>query len=189
LFKKYDIGFHAITVGAGKIIVSIDPTFDNWQQLLPYALAHEYHHSVWTSRNFTTSDFTPLEYLVLEGRADFFAMKLFPITIHPFINRLTENQERTIWSLIKPQLNMRNSSMNEHKMYGTEEIPYGSVYAIEFNIIKSFKTHNPKINDNELIDLTPAQILLLSKYDDKNESPTMAKQDMAVNGKLKFQYK
>ncbi len=57
--------------------------------------------------------------LVLEGRADFFAMKLFPINIHPFINRLTENQERTIWSLIKPQLNMRNSSMNEHKMYGT----------------------------------------------------------------------
>ncbi len=70
------MGIQAITVGTGKIIVSIDPTSDYWEEQLPYVLAHEYHHSVWTSRNFTTTDFTPLEYLILEGKADSFAKNL-----------------------------------------------------------------------------------------------------------------
>jgi len=55
--------------------------------------------------------------------------------------------------------------MNDKMMYGTEDIPYGSVYAIGFNIIESFKANNPKINDKELIDISPKQIFLLSKYD------------------------
>lgn len=80
IFESYGVGINAVTTGKGKIIVSIDPTIDDWQQLLPYTLAHEYHHSVWTSRNFETSDFTPLEYLILEGRADSFAKELFPDT-------------------------------------------------------------------------------------------------------------
>ena len=166
LYKKYGIGMHAITVGKGRIIISIDPTFDNWKQLLPYTLAHEYHHSVWTSRNFKTSDFTPLEYLVLEGKADSFAKELFPNDFHPFINMLTESQEKRIWELIKPEMNKRNSEMNDNIMYGTDEIPYGTVYAIGFNIIESFKTNNSKINDKELIDIKPEQVLFLSKYDE-----------------------
>ncbi len=166
LYKTFGIGMHAITVGTGKIIVSIDPTFKNWQQLLPYTLAHEYHHSVWTSRNFVTADFTPLEYLVLEGRAESFAKGLFPIANHPFMNMLTEIQERRIWNLIRTEVNKRNSEMNDNMMYGTKEIPYGSVYTIGFNIIESFKRNNPKIDDKELIDITPDQILLLSKYDE-----------------------
>ncbi|MFC2103555.1 DUF2268 domain-containing putative Zn-dependent protease [Bacteroidota bacterium] len=165
-YKKFEIGMYAITVRTGKIIVSIDPTFNNWSQLLPYVLAHEYHHSVWTSRNFTTVDFTPLEYLVLEGRADSFARELFPNTTPFYINMLTENQEKKIWNLIKPELNNRKSDMNDNMMIGTDEIPVCSGYTIGYNIIKSFKMNNPQINDRELIDITPEQILLLSKYDE-----------------------
>jgi len=166
LYMKYGIGMHAITIGTGRIIISIDPTFKNWQQLLPYTLAHEYHHSVWTSRNFVTSDFTPLEYLVLEGKAESFAKELFPIDNHPFMNMLTEIQEKRIWNLIRPEMNKRNSEISDNIMFGTKEIPYGSVYTIGFNIIESFKNNNPKIDDRELMDLTPEHILLLSKYDE-----------------------
>jgi len=60
IFKSYAIGLTAVTIGTGKIIVSINPTIDDWEQLLPYTLAHEYHHSVWTSRNFETSSFTTI---------------------------------------------------------------------------------------------------------------------------------
>ena len=164
IFKSYGIGLIAITVGTGKIIVSINPTIDNWQQLLPYALAHEYHHSVWTSRNFETADFTPLEYIILEGRADSFAKELFPNTIHPILNTLSKEQENRIWNLIKPEMNIRNSELNDKISYGTKEIPTGSVYAIGFSIIESFKKNNPHIDDKELIDMTPEQILFLSKY-------------------------
>lgn len=166
VFESYGIGITAVTVGTGKIIVSINPTIDNWEQLLPYTLAHEYHHSVWTSRNFETSEFTPLEYLVLEGRADSFAKELFPNTKHPFIKTLSKEQEKRVWGLIKLEMNVRNSEFNDKMMDGTKEIPTGSVYSIGFNIIESFKINNPQIDDKELIDMTPEQILLLSKYDE-----------------------
>lgn len=164
-YKNFGIGIYAITVGTGKIIVSIDPTFNNWSQLLPYILAHEYHHSVWTSKNFVTADFTPLEYLTLEGRADSFANEIFPDANLFYINMLTEDQEKRIWKLIKPELNNRNSEMNDKMMIGTDEIPVCSGYAIGYSIIQSFKLNNPQINDIQLIDITPEQILLLSKYD------------------------
>jgi uncharacterized protein YjaZ len=166
IFGSYGIGINAVTVGTGKIIVSINPTIDNWQQLLPYTLAHEYHHSVWTSRNFETSDFTPLEYIIFEGRADYFAKELFPNTKHPFLNNLNKKQESGVWNLIKPELHVRNSELNDKMMSGTNEIPTGSVYSIGFHIIESFKTNNPQISDKELIDMTPKQVLLLSKYDE-----------------------
>lgn len=162
LFKKYGTGMHAVTVGTGKIIITIDPTFGNWQEHLRYALAHEHHHSVWTSRNFKTSDFTPLEYLILEGKAESFAMGLFPNANHPFLNRLSKAEEKRIWNLIKPILNNRKSTATENLYYGTNEIPFGSVYAIGYSIVESFKKNNPELKDNELIDISPEQILLLS---------------------------
>ncbi len=166
LYKRFGMGIHAVTLGTGKIIVSIDPTFDNWPQLIPYVLAHEHHHSVWTSRNFETPDFTPLEYLVLEGKADSFARGLFPNAIIPWFNMLTEDEEKRVWNLIRPELNVRNSKMNDNMMIGTEEIPYASGYTIVFSIVESFKMNNPQISDIGLIDMKPEQILLLSKYDE-----------------------
>lgn len=165
LFESYGIGINAVTVGAGKIIVSINPTIENWEQLLPYALAHEYHHSVWTSRNFETADLTPLEYLILEGRADSFAHELFPNTKHPFLNALSDKETKSVWNSIKPELHVRNSKLNDQMMAGSKEIPTGSVYSIGFAIIKSFKMNNPRIGDKQLMDMSPEQILLLSKFD------------------------
>lgn len=171
IYKEFGFGFHAFTLGSGKIIVSFDPTFENWQQFLPYALAHEYHHSVWTSRNFESADFTPLEYIVLEGRADSFVKGLFPDTSNPFINILDEKNMERIWNLIKPEINRRNTDMNEKLYYGTDDIPYGSIYAIGFETVESYKKNHPLITDQILIDITPEEILQGSKYN-KNEHPT-----------------
>jgi uncharacterized protein YjaZ len=165
IYRQFGVGLHAFTLGIGRIIVSFDPTFGNWQKMLPYALAHEYHHSVWTSRNFQTADLTPLEYIILEGRADSFADEIYPITDHPFINKLDKNIEKRVWNLIKPEMNKRNTTINDKIYYGTKDIPIGSVYSIGFNIIKLFKINNPKISDAELIDMSPEKILYLSKYD------------------------
>jgi len=166
IYRQYGVGLHAFTVGTGRIIVSFDPTFGNWEQMLPYALAHEYHHSVWTSRNFQTAELTPLEYIILEGKADSFADEIYPITDHPFINKLDKKNEKRIWNLIKPELNKRNTSINNKIYYGTKDIPLGSVYSIGYNLIKSFKTNNREITDTELIDMSPKEILYLSKYDE-----------------------
>ena len=166
IYRQYGVGLHAFTLGTGRIIVSFDPTFENWQQMLPYTLAHEYHHSVWTSRNFETAELTPLEYIVLEGRADSFADEIYPITDHPYVNKLDKIIEKRVWNLIKSEMNERNTTINDKIFYGARDIPVGSVYTIGFNIISSFKANNPEITDTELIDMSPKEILYLSKYDD-----------------------
>ena len=165
VYASYGIGVNAGTVGTGKIIVSINPTIDDWEQLLPYALAHEYHHSVWTSRNFESAEFTPLEYLILEGRADSFAHELFPETKHPFIKALSDKELKRVWNIIKPEIHIRNSGLNDQLMAGTNKIPTGSVYSIGFALIESVKKNHQQIGDKELIDMSPEQILLLSKFD------------------------
>ncbi|WP_372652505.1 DUF2268 domain-containing putative Zn-dependent protease [Draconibacterium sp.] len=164
-FRNYQIGVTAITVGTGKIIVSIDPTSNNWQEQLPYVLAHEYHHSVWTSRNFKTKDFTPLEYLIFEGRADSFAKQLYPEVNSPWTNMINQVEEKKVWKIIKPELNKRETKMNDLMMIGNDEIPYCSGYTIGFNIVKKFKENNPNINDKSLIDMEPEIILELSEYE------------------------
>jgi len=166
IWESHGVSLHAVTPGAGKIIVMINPTIENWQQLLPYALAHEYHHSVWISRNFKRSDITLLEYLILEGRADAFAIELFPDNHHPFINALSKEQEKRIWKIIKPELHFRDSDFNEKIMQGTKDIPIGSGYSIGFSIIKSLMKQNTEISNKELIDMTAEEILLLSKFNE-----------------------
>ena len=164
-YREFGVGFHALTLGTGKIIVSFDPTFYNWRQYIYYALAHEYHHSVWTSRNFKTADITPLEYIILEGKADLFAKEIFPESNNPFWGMFDSENENRIWNLIKPKMRQRNTDMNDKIFYGTKDIPYGSVYAIGYSILKLFKENNPGITDSEIIDISPEKILHLSKYD------------------------
>jgi uncharacterized protein YjaZ len=163
-YREFGVGFHAFTLGAGKIIVSFDPTFKNWEQYIHYALAHEYHHSVWTSRNFKTAEITPLEYIILEGKADLFAKEMFPESNNPFWDMFDSENENRIWNLIKPEMNQRNTNMNDKIFYGSKEIPYGSVYAIGYSTLKLFKENNPGITNLEIIDMTPEKILHLSKY-------------------------
>jgi len=163
IYKQYGFGLHAITPGTGRIIVSFDPTFENWRQILPYTLAHEYHHSVWTSRNFETAELTPLEYIILEGKADAFAYEIYPVADHPFINKLDNVVEKNIWNTIKPEMNKRNTGINDKLFNGSGDIPVGSVYSIGFNILKSFKTNNPEIAGTELIDLSAREVLYMSR--------------------------
>ncbi len=79
---------------------------------------------------------------------------------------LDRENENRIWHLIKPAMNQRNSDMNDNISYGSKEIPYGSIYAIGYKILKLFKENNPQITDSEIIDMSPEQILLLSRYDE-----------------------
>ena len=71
--KDLQTGVVAHTFGSGKIFITIDPTASNWKDYLLKIVAHEYHHSVWISRNFETTNFSLIEYITLEGRADSFA--------------------------------------------------------------------------------------------------------------------
>jgi uncharacterized protein YjaZ len=164
LFLKYNICMNAITLGSGKIIIMIDPTFNNWEKTLPYVIAHEYHHSTWISRNWKNADFSLIEYLIFEGRADAFATSLYNDVKSSWTTMINRNQERTVWSKIESEAFERGHERINRVMFGSQDIPFGSGYTIGFSIVQSFKRNNPEYSDKEIIDLKPEEILKMSKY-------------------------
>jgi uncharacterized protein YjaZ len=156
---------NGITIGTGKIILMIDPTFGNWKETLPYVIAHEYHHSTWISRNWISSDFSLLEFLIFEGRADMFASELYQDFEVPWTKNLTEAQEKHVWSIIKNELFEKGHSRINEVMYGTDDIPFGSGYTIGYNIVRSFKKNNQNYSDLDIIDMNPQKIFELSGYE------------------------
>jgi uncharacterized protein YjaZ len=127
-------------------------------------IAHEYHHSVWISRNWKSADFSLIEYLIFEGRADAFAAGLYDSVKSPWTTMINKEQENIVWNAIMPDIFQRGHERINKVMFGSEGIPFGSGYTIGFNIVRSFKQNNPKYSDKEIIDLAPEEILKMSKY-------------------------
>lgn len=165
LFVKYNICMNGVTLGSGKIIIMIDPSFPQWKKTLPNVLAHEYNHSTWISRNWKDSDFTLLEYLIFEGRADAFASNLYKDAENPWTTMINKEQEDKVWKLIRSEILMKGHDRINKVMWGDKDIPVGSGYAIGLHIVKSFKQNNPEYSDRKIIDLSPEEILKMSKYE------------------------
>jgi len=164
--EKNKIPISGITLGSGKIILSIDPTFKNWIDFLPYCIAHEYHHSTWISRIWVSADFSLIEYLVFEGRADLFASEQYCAVSNPMTNFLTKDQESEIWKLIKNDIFEKGHERINQVMFGTDNIPFGSGYNIGFNIVRLFKEKNTASLTLNLIDMDPEEIFKHSGYED-----------------------
>lgn len=162
--EKLKLPISGITLGSGKIILSIDPTFQNWIDFLPYCIAHEYHHSTWTSRNWVSADFSLIEYLVFEGRADLFATEQYNSVSNPLTNFLTKNQEAEIWNSIKDEIFEKGHDRINKVMFGDDNIPFGTGYNIGFNIVRLLKEKNSEILTLDLIDMNPNKIFEDSGY-------------------------
>lgn len=170
LYKKYNLefmytGVTAITPGSGVIIISIDPFESNWESILDFVLAHEYHHSVWMSRNFKRKDLSLIEYIIFEGRADVFAESLYPTVNVPWNSNLSKEKEIMVWEIIKDKVDSRDSDFNDRIMVGNKDIPYSSGYCIGYNIVKKFIELHPNITTIGLIDMEPNIILEKSNYE------------------------
>jgi uncharacterized protein YjaZ len=162
---KLKLPISGITLGSGKIILSIDPTFQNWKDFLPYCVAHEYHHSTWCSRNWVSADFSLIEYLVFEGRADLFASEQYNSVSNPLTNFLTIDQESEIWRLIKSEIFEKGHERINKVMFGSDNIPFGSGYNIGFNIVRLYKEKYPSSLTQDLMDMNPNEIFERSGYE------------------------
>jgi uncharacterized protein YjaZ len=166
MLEKLQLPISGITLETGKIILSIDPGFQNWTDFLPYCIAHEYHHSTWCSRNWVSADVSLIEYLVFEGRADLFASELYKNVSSPLTNFLTRDLESEIWRLIAGEITEKGHDRINEVMFGTDNIPFGSGYNIGFNIVRLFKEKNPASLTRDLIDMDPDEIFENSGYED-----------------------
>ncbi len=162
--EKYNMPGYGVAIGSGKIIIAINQTSKNWKEFLSYAIAHEYHHSTWISRNWVSSDFSLIEYLVFEGRADAFAVNLNDSMESPVTNFLSLHEETVVWDMIRSELDLKGHERIIKVMFGDDEIPYGSGYAIGSGIVRAFKKKHPDYSDLDIIDMEPERIFELSGY-------------------------
>lgn len=165
--KTLQTGVVAHTFGSGRIFVAIDPTVQEWQNYLLKIVAHEYHHSVWLSRNFETINFSLIEYLILEGRADSFADLVYPETKSPWTDLLDQDKEYDVWNQIENKLHTRDNRLNLRIVVGDKDIPFASGYTIGYRIMQEFLKNNPGVSLLEWTDMAAGDILLKSRYHDR----------------------
>jgi hypothetical protein len=140
-------GVGGVTAGSGRIILRIHPAAD-WQGALPYTLAHELHHSYWLAAHYTPSaPFTLADYLVLEGRADYFANSLFPRAA-PWVAPLDPATYATAWKAVSPQLNVTEWSALQSVMFGAPQagLPMWTGYRLGFRLVSERMGRTPSLD-------------------------------------------
>src|SRR5215510_11435854 len=113
-------GVAGMTAGQARIILRIHPDAP-WQAALPYALAHEMHHSYWAQHHFDAGKpFTLADYMVLEGRADYFAGTLFTHSA-PWTTALDAAGYDKSWSALSKRLDAVDGATLRAAMFGSPQ--------------------------------------------------------------------
>lgn len=162
---KVMTGIMGLTAGSKQIILTIEPAILGWENMLEYAVAHEFNHAFWTSVNFGKSaKWTLLDYLVFEGRGDYFAHLLYPNVTAPWTIALTENQKSDLWNKIKPNLKSEDISYQMEVMFGSKNYPVWGGYSVGYDIVLTALTNNKKLKAVNWTNLGAEKILEQSKY-------------------------
>lgn len=140
-------GIAGVTAGRGRIILRIHPDAD-WRALLPYALAHEMHHSYWAQHHFDpAAPFTLADYMVLEGRADYFARTLFAHDV-PWTAALDNDAYSSAWRALSQHLGATEWETLRAAMFGSPRagIPVWAGYSIGYRLVSQRMARAPRLD-------------------------------------------
>jgi uncharacterized protein YjaZ len=132
------------------------------EERIPYTMAHEYHHTVYFEKH-KTQESDLFEYVLSEGKADTFAIKVFPNVQVPWTAEISQEELQTIWNWV----NERRYSFKENDLTeirdGNRMIPQWSDYRIGYQIMQEFLKENPDIPINEWTFMDADEILEKSR--------------------------
>jgi hypothetical protein len=153
-------GIAAVTAGRGRIIVRVHPDA-NWKAALPYVLAHEMHHSYWLENDFDASaPFTLADYLVFEGRADYFAGRLFTHRA-PWTTALDADAYSSTWLAMSKDLGTTEWPKLQAFMFGSRQtaIPMWAGYSVGYRLVSERMAQEPKL-DLKAMTSAPAAVFM-----------------------------
>ena len=87
-------GVGGIALGGGHIKLLLHPKPGGLRRVT-YTVAHEYHHEV--ERNIGPSGYGPIDVLIREGKADYFAVGLYPDLRPPHTKPLSDAEFKLAW--------------------------------------------------------------------------------------------
>lgn len=158
-------GVSGSTVGDKESIFTIDPTMQTWDQVVEYAVAHEFSHAYWTKNHFDKNyKLRVLDYLIFEGKADAFAHALYPTAKAPWATALNSVQCSDLWVQVKPNLNNEDQAFIAALMYGSLSLPQWGGYSMGFDMMRTAFKNDPDLIKQEWTDMPPADLLKLSDY-------------------------
>jgi hypothetical protein len=140
-------GIVGVTAGHGRIILRIHPDAA-WQSVLPYALAHEMHHSYWAEHHYDPAKpFTLADYMVFEGRADYFAGTLFNHPA-PWTTALSDDDYAATWRELSKTLGATDGARLRAAMFGSPQagIPMWAGYSIGHDLVAKRMSHAPALD-------------------------------------------
>ena len=157
-------GIMGLTAGSKQVLLTIEPEVAGWEEMLEYAVAHEYNHMYWTKLNFGKSTkWTLLDYLVFEGKGDSFAHLLYPKVKAPWTNALNKKEQNDLWNSIQPKLQSEDVPFQMEVMFGSRNYPYSGGYTIGYNIVqKALKS--TKLTPEDWINLNSEKLLEMSRF-------------------------
>lgn len=167
---KFMDGVIAWTLGSKLICIVIDPNIVKLPVTLASCIAHEFNHAYWCKTYYNSSfQWTLLNNLISEGRADSYAHLLYPDAKCPWDSALTEQDKIALWKRIQPLLQKVDHSVYSEVMFGSTKDTAGSFpisggYTLGYSIVQSAIKNFPKLSPKELSALSADSILELSDY-------------------------
>ncbi|WP_313490635.1 DUF2268 domain-containing putative Zn-dependent protease [Exiguobacterium sp.] len=123
--------------------------------------AHEYHHTVALDE---PNRATMLDYIILEGKAEFFAHKLYPMESSEAIAPLLDHSlEHVISELNAERLTTDDLFFGNYE----KQIPSFTKYRLGYMIVSDFMKQHPEISLKEWSRMSSVQILEKSSYKKK----------------------
>jgi len=157
-------GIMGLTAGSKQILLTIEPEIIGWEEMLEYAVAHEYNHMYWTKMNFGKSTkWTLLDYLIFEGRGDSFAHLLYPKVTAPWASALNEKDKDDLWNRIKPKLQSEDIPFQMEVMFGSRNYPFSGGYTIGYDIVQ-IALKNTRLTPDNWTNLSSEKLLEMSGY-------------------------
>jgi len=151
----------AYTVGSGKILILYNLYLYKDMEELASTVAHEYHHSAWTSSYYDQSKpLTLLDYLVFEGKAVAFQSMLYPgVTSLPVYGEEQAGNRK----IIEQNLHSTNYPFMQRIMFGGDELPLAFGYSEGYRMVQAFINSHPSLSVEQWTAATPAEIYQLPK--------------------------
>ena len=134
-------GVGGVSLG-GRIKIFVHPTIAGFARV-EYTAAHEYHHEVARMHLAPGWSRDPLEAIIAEGKADAFAVRLYPTLRPPHTDPLSPDERQRTWEAFQQLLEAPTETFREDFMFGLAEgMPRWAGYRLGFEMVNGYlETH------------------------------------------------
>ena len=151
-------GVGGVSLG-GRIKIFVHPTIAGFARV-EYTAAHEYHHEVARMHLEPGWSRDPLESMIAEGKADAFAVRLFPTLRPPHTDTLSPEERQRAWEAFQQHVAAPTDTFRQDFMFGLAEgMPRWAGYRLGFEMVNGYLESRPDL-DVKVWTLLPAHEFL-----------------------------